>query len=213
MTSEPGSGRDSVSEKGWVRATCDPRYWIPCPAGFPPGMDRDSWATAMSRGWWEQSGLAHQESSAGLLATMLRTLHERAYATVVCHQIWIYLRDPALPPLPVFLGIWKQRGDRRPRLRELAGADDKASAGKPQVTEYKTGSLGPGLRVMRHRKARKGTLAVLSYAFRSDEFETDVQVFVSWDPRALETVTGDIEQFVDGLTVYGNSSPAQLAQP
>jgi hypothetical protein len=211
--SDPAQG-SAASQKGWLQVDVDPHYWIPCPVQFPPGMDRESWATDMSQGWWERSGLMHKETVIEPLATMLRAIHERAYATVPCHQIWIYLRDPAVPPLPVFIGIWKQEGERRARLRELAGADDKASARKPQVAEFATDRLGPGLRVMRYRTGRKkGALfGVLGYAFRSEEFETDLQLSLSSpDLRWLMTATEDIDQFIHGMSVYYNPTPPQVA--
>ena len=213
MNSGPGSA-SGASEKGWIKVAFDPRYWIPCPYQFPPGMDLDSWATGMSQGWWEQSGLTYQDASVEQLATMLRLLHERGYAAVPAHQIWIYLREPAIPPLPVHIGIWKQEGDRRARLREFTGADDKASARKPQVAEFTTDSLGAGLRVMRYRKRPSGALVgVLCYAFRSEEFETDVSVTIaSPDLRELMTATEDIDQFIHGITVYDNQSPPEQAQ-
>ncbi len=168
----------------------------------------------MSQAWWEQSGLEYKESSVEQLAAMLSRIHERGYATIRCHQIWIYLRDLAVIPMTVGIGIWKRQGERRAQLRELAGADDKTSARKPQVTEITTESLGAGLRVMRYRKRDSGALfGVLGYAFRSDEFGTDVQVAVaSSDLSSLMTVNEDIDQFVHGMTVYDNPSSPQLAQ-
>jgi hypothetical protein len=216
---QPDSGDDPAdvtvtSELGWVKVDFDTRLWIPCPVTFPDGYDLDSWATAMADAWWEQSGLDYTGDMVGRLARMLRMVHG-AYERVRCHQIWIYLRDPAIPPHPVFIGIWKQAGDRDRRLRLLTGADDKASARKPQVAEATTEHLGTGLRVLRQQTRDKGRLmSLLSYAFRVEEHETDLQVFTSSsDLRALTLASDDIERLVQGVTVYRNTDEPRVAEP
>jgi hypothetical protein len=200
-----------ISGKGWVRVAADASFWIPCPAAFPPGIDRESWAREGARVWWEASGLTYPDSAVDQLAQMLTFIQERAYAKVACHQIWIYLRDPAMPPLPVHIGIWKSKGERELRLRELTGADDKASLRKPDVSETETENLGRGLRVLRYRNTPKGRLmGILMYGFRSQEFETDVQIFTeSGDVRQLTAAHGDIDDFVQGVSVYSNTSRPQ----
>ena len=199
-----------TSEKGWVRIAPDSRFWIPCPAAFPEGITRESWAAEMARFWWEQSGVPHPDSAVGQLARMLSYLQENAYASIPCHQIWIYLRDLDMAPLPVYIGIWNSVGEREQRLRLLAGADDKASVRKPEVCEVETTNLGTGLRVLRYRTTRKNPLVgVLSYGFRSEEFETDVQIVTgSARPSQLTaaTVLGDIDDFIRAMTVYSNTS-------
>jgi hypothetical protein len=203
-----------TSEAGWVTVDSDPRLWIPCPHVFPDGYDLDSWATGMAAAWWEQSGLNYTDDMTGKLAAMLRMVHG-AYERVRCHQIWIYLRDPGIPPHPVFIGIWKQAGDRDRRLRLLTGADNKPSVRKPQVAEVTTARLGTGLRVLRQQTRDKERLTVLlSYAFRVEEHETDLQVFTSSsDPRALTLASDDIDRLVQGITVYRNTDERTVAEP
>jgi hypothetical protein len=201
--SEAGATASQTSEKGWVQAHGDRHCWIPCPAGFPDGHDRDSWAAMMAGAWWEQSGLTYTATAVEQLAAMLRRIHEQGYAKVPCHQIWIYLRDPAVPPLPVHIGIWKMQGERYTRLRSLSGADDTASTRPPEVTELMTDNLGTGIRAMRYRMRESGALAMVGYAFRSQGFETDVQISTATrDLRQLGTAISHIDGFVRGITVY-----------
>ena len=114
----------------------------------------------------------------------------------------------------MFIAIWRQSGDRDRRLRLLTGADDKSSARKPQVGEFTAEHLGTGLRVLRQRVQDKGKLrAFLGYAFRVEEHETDVQVFmVTDDLRALTVAGDDIERFVQGITVYRNTEERKVAE-
>ena len=212
---QPDPADETVtSELGWVKVDADPRLWIPCPHVFPDGYDLDSWATGMAAAWWEQSGLSYTDDMINRLAAMLRMLHG-AYERVRCHQIWIYLRDPAIPPHPVFIGIWKQAGDRDRRLRLPTGADDKSSVRQPQIAEVATGHLGTGLRVLRQQTRDKGRLvALLSYAFRVEEHETDLQLFTSSsDLRALTLASDDIERLVQGINVYRVAVERRVAEP
>jgi hypothetical protein len=197
-----------TSTKGWVRTSCDLRIWIPCPARFPADLDRDSWAAAMAGGWWEQSGLNHGQGAVATLAHMLRVIHEQGYENVPCHQIWAHYRDMTLPPLPLHIGIWKMSGDREQQLPGLSGATDPDVIRPPAVSAFTTKALGTGLRTMRHKEADGTVVAMLGFAFRSAEFETDVQVTAGTpDLRQLQRATRDIEDFIHGMSVYYNPEP------
>ena len=200
---------DLTSKQGWVRNSCDLTKWIPCPAKFPDGFDRDSWAAAMAEGWWEQNGLEYRQVAIDKLAFMLRELHQQGYENVPCHQIWAYYRDLAVPPLPLHIGIWAMTGERDQQLRSLSGAADPDAVRPPVVTEFATGPLGAGFRTLRHVKYRhRKVCGMLGFAFRSVEFETDVQVLTGTpDLRQLQKATGDIEDFVRGMSVYHNPAP------
>ena len=194
-----------TSTKGWVRTSCDPRIWIPCPARFPDGLDRDSWAAAMAEGWWEQSGLDYGQAVVGNLARMLRVIHEQGYENVPCHQIWAHYRDTSVPPLPLHIGIWKMTGDREQQLLGLSGATDSDVIRPPAVSAFATRALGTGLRTMRHKHADGTVIAMLGFAFRAAELETDVQVTTGTpDLRQLQKAARDIEGFIHGMSVYYN---------
>jgi hypothetical protein len=204
-----------TSELGWARVNVDTSRWIPLPLAFPDGHDRDSWATTAAAAWSQQWGLPAERPEVEGLATMIRAIHQSANVRVKCHQIWIYLPDRFTAPLPVFIAIWRQSGDRDRRLRLLTGADDKSSAREPQVAEVTTEHLGTGLRVLRQRVRDKGQLlAFLGYAFRVEEHETDLQVFTTTsDLRALTVASDDIERLVQGITVYRNTDERRVAEP
>jgi hypothetical protein len=204
-----------TSELGWVRVDVDVRRWIPLPLAFPDGYDRDSWAATVAAAWSEQWGLPAESAEVERLATMIRAIHEGANTRVKCHQIRIYLPDRFTAPLPVFIAVWRQSGERERRLRLLTGADDKSGARKPQVAKVTTEHMGAGLRVLRHRARDKGQLrAFLGYAFRVEEHETDLQVFTFTDDlRALTAANDDIERLIQGITVYRNTDERQVTEP
>jgi hypothetical protein len=194
-----------TSEKGWVQAHGDIRFWIACP---PPHTGEhenndDPWAEEVATAWWQLSGRPYTPTAIGQLASMFRYVQEHGYERVPCHQIWTYLRDPAVPPLPVHIGIWKTDGDRDQRLRQLSGADDPASTRLPDVTEFTTSNLGTGVRALHYRMREKGVLAMLGYAFRAEPYATDLQIMATTrDLRHLATATPDIEDFIKTITVF-----------
>jgi hypothetical protein len=200
-----------TSVNGWVRARPDFRIWIPCPVRFPedPDLGRDYWAETMAQAWWRQSGRRYARDKVGKLARMLEIIHEQGSSDVPCHQIWACYLDTRVPPLPLYLGIWATRGDREQQLRTLSGATDPDVLRPPAVTEFTTRALGTGIVARRHKDAGHGmAVEILGFAFRSKEFETDVQVTVSTpDVRQLHRATPFIEDFIRGITVYDNPEP------
>ncbi|HEX6522312.1 MAG TPA: hypothetical protein VF070_20245 [Streptosporangiaceae bacterium] len=202
---------DLTSRKGWVRVHCDLRIWIPCPAQFPDhlGLDLNSWSTAMAEAWWEQSGLEYGHAVVDKLACMLREVREQGYENVPCHQIWAYYRDFTVPPLPIHIGIWMMTGNRDQQLRALSGATDPSVIRKPLMAEFTTKTLGTGVRTVRYKEVDHGNVVVmLGFAFRSEKFETDLQVTTGTpDLHQLEKATTDIEDFVHGISIYYNPAP------
>jgi hypothetical protein len=75
---------------------------------------------------------------------MIRGIHKSANMRVKCHQIWTHIPDPFTKPLPVFVAIWRQSGDRGRRLRLLTGAGDRPGTRKSQVAKVTTRRLGTG---------------------------------------------------------------------
>jgi len=111
LNEEPVS-RPEPSEKVRVKVACELGIWLPCPRVFPAGHDAESWSRLASTMWWGQSGLAHDDNAVDQLAAVFRSVREIGYARVHSHQFWIYLRDPAAQPLPVYICVWKQQGER-----------------------------------------------------------------------------------------------------
>lgn len=199
---EDSAPPDRISEKGWVRAPMDNRFFIPCPETFPEEHDLATWCRILAEGWLERSGLPRLTPAVEVLAGAIQRCHD-GYARVPCHQMWIYMRNPVVPPLPVLICNWKMQGERATRLRHLSGADDAASTRPPDVTEFVTDHLGAGIRALHYREREGGIVALVGYAFRSEEFETDVQISAATSGlEQLENALGDIEEFIRDITVY-----------
>jgi hypothetical protein len=170
-------------------------------------MTRASWSQEAAELHWEAAGLPRSDTAIQALAAMLSLLHEESYRDLLCHQIWIYLREVVQLPLPVYVGIWEQRGETREQLMVLSGASDPETVRAPAVVEFNTTSLGDGIRSVRYKKLHDGSLCgVLGYAFRSAEFETDVQVWTSTpDLPRLVNATRDINDLVRSMSVFSQA--------
>lgn len=209
MTEDP---RDPTSKKGWVKLGYDRRVWIPCPPVFPEGIDRDSWAAGFAREWWDGCGLKHSANDVALLSRLLSEIHKSTFGTIPCHLAFVHLPDPRLLPLPIFLGIFESGGEREERLRLLTHADDPAAVEPPIVDEFRTDMLGSGLRVLRYLHLDDGALfAAMNYAWRSQEYETDLRLWVSTeDLGRLERATCDIDEFARTIRVVPKAGVRQI---
>jgi hypothetical protein len=203
---------DLTSVNGWVRPRPDFRIWIPCPVRFPECSDLglEYWSETMAQAWWRQSGQRYARDKVSKLARMLEIIHEQGCENVPCHQIWACYLDTRVPPIPLYLGIWASRDDRERQLRVLSGAADTDVLRPPVVKEFTTRALGTGIVTLRRKDAGHGmAVEMLGFAFRSEEFETDIQVTVSTpDLRQLHRATPVIEDFIRGISVYDNPKPS-----
>ena len=194
-----------VSKKGWVWA--DQEYlgglkWVPCPPFFPDGEDRKSWAAESAELWFSSGPYSRKE--AGRLAAMLAGIHQDLYAAGHCHQAFIHLPDPRMIPLPVQVGVWAMDGERDQALRMLSNADDPAAVEPPTVEEFTTERLGTGLKVQRRRPGAlgPGTDVYLDYAWRSEQYETDLRMFTFWtDTGRIAAARDDLDDLARALDI------------
>ena len=203
MTSFVVSGRGSVS------VDYAPWIWIPCPPEFPEGLDLDSWAWLYAREWWGNSGRDHGQPEVRLLAMTLAEMHDCAYANLAMHRGLIHLPEIALPPLLVSFGFWEAAGERTAQLRALVHADDPEAMEPPEVTEFATRRLGPGLKALAYTRTNATVTGHLNYAWRSEELATAVRMFTACpDLGRLQRAVPDMEQLARGVTI----SPAARAR-
>lgn len=197
-----------ASRTGWVdvdRALLTTLTWVPCMPDFPEGENRESWAAESAALWWNVSGLEHSKEEVDTLASMLSAIHTDIYAAGHSHLAFIHLPDPRLLPLPVQLGIWAMEGERDQRLRELVHADEPTAVEKPILEEFTTERLGTGLRCLQHRRGGEDGSEIngyLDYAWRSEEYETDLRLFTfSWGLDRLQRAIPDIDELARSISV------------
>jgi hypothetical protein len=209
MTDDPSDLRLVTSKRGWARAAYNKRLWVPCPPALPEGWDGDRWAREFAEAWWALSELPHGESDLTRLTTLLAYIYENTWGHIPCHLVYIHLPDPRMQPLPVYLGIFQSVNARHAQLRLLARADDPEVIEPPIVDDFTTGDLGPGLRVLRYWRGddENEVDAGLSYAWRSEEYETDLRLFTATsDLGRLQQAMPDIDELARQLTVVSNET-------
>jgi hypothetical protein len=196
-----------TSRKGWALASYDKRIWVPCPLGLPEGWDHARWAREFAAAWWGLSGLAYGDTELEKLTTLLDYIYESTWgpgATIPCHLAFIHLPDPRMLPLPVYLAILRSLNPKGEELRRLTRADDPAVIEPPIIEDFTTEHLGQGLRVLRywHGDDEGEVAAGLGYAWRSEQYETDLRLFTaSSDLARLQQAIPDIDELARQITV------------
>lgn len=196
-----------ASKKGWISIDQDQftdLTWVPCPPFFEGGNTRESWAAEESGLWWKLSGLKHGKRQTRGLAEMLSAIHKDLYAAGHCHLAVLHLPDPRMLPLPVQFGVWRMEGEREEQLRLLANADAPEAIEPPIVEEFTTDRLGTGLKALHYRRAPDGSAihGYLSYAWRSEQYETDLRLFTFfWDLARLQKAIPDIDELARGTAI------------
>ena len=188
----------------WAFVEDPPPTWIPLIPDFTgtPWPDRAAYA-----GWAAQnvalalgSALApeQREERTTALAETIRDAYEALFGKVLAHQFFLHVPSLEHPPLPVFLGIWKSAGDREEMLDYFTGVDDPAAVAEPVAVDFTTERLGTGRRVYHVAKQSEGELmATLAYAFRVDEYATDIRLHtISYDLGLLQESVPLIDEFV-----------------
>jgi hypothetical protein len=192
----PGT-EDITSQRGWIKMDYDHDRWIPCPPVFNESMTKEVWADGYARIWWDAAGTKFGNREVRNLEQALIYLHDNVYGQQPCHRVLIHLPDARMAPLPVCFGIWRSFRGREEQLRMLVHADDPVAVEPPIVEEVWTEALGSGLKCLYYQKQRKGkeVIGVLNYAWRSEEYETDLRIFaVTSNLGRLERAMPDIDE-------------------
>jgi hypothetical protein len=202
---EPVRAEDLPNQKGWFTVDFNRAIWIPCPA-FPPGDDRQTWASRLAETWWQASGLKHGKRQVAALKRALEELHAYIYGEsgIHCHQVLLHLPDPRLVPLPVYFTVFPAEGDPDTQLRALTHADTPDAVQPPVVEDCITQLLGTGLRVRCYLagSAPSSLTGVLSYAWRSQRYEMAVRMFtVSSDLGRLQRAMQDIDDLAQAVDI------------
>lgn len=195
--SEEFSLADMTSEHGWIKVDYDTTRWIPCPRNFPASLSEEAWANKIATIWWRATGVEFGDLQVRNLQQALIYAHDSIYADQPCHLVLIHLPDARMAPLPVCFGVWRSYRSREEQLRMLVHADDPMAMQPPTLEEVWTESLGTGLKCLYYQKKRKGkeVIGALNYAWRSEEYETDLRIFTATSNLSrLEQTIPDIDE-------------------
>ncbi len=205
--STPPSMADLTSKKGWVRIKYNQRIWIPILPVFPEGHDLESYSAAAAEEWWRMSGLRHTPQDVLRLRELLIEANQSTYGHIPCHLTFAHLPDPRQLPLLLHVGVWEATGDREVQLRTWCLANDPGAVEPPVIEQITTDQLGTGIRVMRYRHHDDGALyAALRYAWRSQEYETDLVLnVIAEDLGRLQQAIPDIDDFANATSIISQA--------
>jgi hypothetical protein len=170
----------------WLDIDYDPDLWVEIPSRWTMwageewcGDDRRSpeeWADEIALYCWEES--QEKGFTQGEIQLLSQTLLEcvRRYPSMYPgSEVFLYLPNPKVIPLPVWITHIPAEGDKEKALRELTLADSEAIE-PPVAEEVHSEALGAGLRTLRYSSVPESNELVvgLRYAWRSEEHGRDV---------------------------------------
>ncbi len=189
---------ECASRQAWFEADIDLTRWIPCPAHFREPRSR-AWWTGFYADLLSQMGV-----NAELASAELTRIYDGIWGYVPCHHAFLHAYDPEISLLPVCIGLWQVAADWDTMWRKFTGVDDTGLIEPPIVEEFGNPHLGTGRKCLRYMKNKKSGLvaAVLDYAFRCEELETDLTVHAhTTDLRRLQRGMPDIDALATTIKV------------
>lgn len=191
----------------WATIEGAPPTWVPLIPDFTgtPWRDRAEYSRQAAEWVWLALGsrldpdAGQREQGIERLAALILDAYGTLPGKVLAHQAFLHIPSLESPPLPVFLGIWKSAGDKNAMLRYFTGADAAETVRPPVIEEFATQSLGSGLRVFMVAQPDKDSaelMGTVAYAFRAEQYATDIQL------RALSYDLGLLQACLDGLDEF-----------
>lgn len=148
----------------------------------------------------KRGGLPEDKAVKGMLE-----IREDLYKSWPGQYLYFYMGPPHFRPLPVMLGIWQIMQERDEQLKLLAGYNTTDLVEPPILEDFHTEHLGTGIKVwcvQRQEKHRRKVVALLGYAFRNEELETDLHLkTMCTDLGWLQGAMPHIDEFVRAISI------------
>ena len=139
-------------------------------------------------------------------------MREDLYKSWLGQYLYFYMGPPRFRPLPVMLGVWQMVQERDEQLKLLAGYDTVDLVEPPILEDFSTEHLGTGIKVwcvQRQEKHRRRVVALLGYAFRNEELETDLHLKAMCpDLGWLQGAMPHIDEFVRAISIVPKQQKA-----
>jgi hypothetical protein len=139
-------------------------------------------------------------------------IREDLYKSWLGQYLYFYMGPPRFRPLPVMLGVWQMVQERDEQLKLLAGYNTVDLVEPPILEDFYTEHLGTGIKVwcvQRQEKHRRRVVALLGYAFRNEELETDLHLkTMCTDLGWLQGAMPHIDEFVRAISIVPKQQKA-----
>jgi hypothetical protein len=139
-------------------------------------------------------------------------IREDLYKSWLGQYLYFYMGPPRFRPLPVMLGVWQMVQERDEQLKLLAGYNTVDLVEPPILEDFSNEHLGTGIKVwcvQRQEKHRRRVVALLGYAFRNEELETDLHLKAMCpDLGWLQGAMPHIDEFVRAISIVPKQQKA-----
>lgn len=140
-------------------------------------------------------------------------IREDLYKSWLGQYLYFYMGPPRFRPVPVMLGVWQMVQERDEQLKLLAGYNTVDLVEPPILEDFCTEHLGTGIKVwcvQRQEKHRRRVVALLGYAFRNEELETDLHLkTMCTDLGWLQAAMPHIDEFVRAISIVPKETTAR----
>lgn len=163
---------------GWA-VDFDPALWLDVPDLDGDRDETERWVAQLVGAVIADFTLTFPipEGYAQVLGGQLGLLADLAHRRRDLGQLLVFLPNPSVDPVPVWVDFRTPLEDDPDYLLELAGARGLPALEPPVVDHVTTEALGEGIRVLRYAdSAELGVVGNLCYAWRC--LDTDVFVFL-----------------------------------
>lgn len=195
------------SSGNWARVDYDKNVWIPIPAGFAGTrwLDAAEWAYDNAGSLLLRSGLdvskKVMKKEGQPRAEALIRGRDEIVGKAKAHKYYFHCPDYTKVPAAVFVGLWGCLGTREEAFQYYAYWGTKSANVAPVAEWFETEHLGTGIKACWSGTVDDGRpYDRVSYVFRDEEFNTDVQVWMLLlDHERFEAILPDLDDFVRAI--------------
>lgn len=189
-----------TSTENWAQVDWDRNVWFPIPISF----GGTKWANAAE---WAFDYAGDRVRRAGHELTkkvVKKEVLPFAKSLVVAqndlagkwaaHKIYFHCPDSTKIPVATGVGLWKRIGTREEALRFYSYYGTKSATVEPVAQWFESEALGTGVRAQWSGVIEGDAYDQVNYAFRDDEFDTDVHIFMlAFDHQRFLEVLPDLD--------------------
>ncbi|MGA5120196.1 hypothetical protein [Streptomyces pseudogriseolus] len=175
----------------------DPTEWFLMPHHWTDlhQSEIDEWSATCAeiiyrrhKKWWRSP------NRDALVRSFRLLIESHPHPSIPAHQVFLYGGDPRRVPQPFYaLAVQPESGDRDGELRSVVQATEKDPPRSPDVMDFDSDRIGPGLRCLRYFGDEDGLGVSLNYGWWSEEH----QLYAS-----VRTVTDDVGWLATNLDVF-----------
>lgn len=191
------------SSANWAKVDWDRSIWFPIPTSFTETKYADAAEWAFD--WAGDRVLrAHGELTKKLVKkevlpfsqALVLGRHE-TIGKISAHKFYFHCPDAKKSPVLTSIGLWKTQGSREEAFQYYSYFGTKTATEQPVAEWFDTEMLGRGVKAQWSGVTGPGKYWQVNYAFRDEEYETDVHVWMmEWDHKRFLEVVPDLDTLV-----------------